>query len=229
MDSGDARALVADAGRILSHLGLADYLGHSSARVEGTNAFVIKPKHSPTVRDMGSVGAEELLVMGADGRTLEGSERPPAEFHIHSEIYRLRPDVGGIVHTHQRASTLLGVLELPPLPMLHLHVMFVDQAIPIWGFPTIVNTRERGVAMAQALGGGRFLHLQGHGIVSVGPDLRVATVGAILLEELADATLRVRSAGGEAHLITEEEVDDLVRNAAPVDGRWEYYRSISGC
>src|SRR4051794_20861523 len=91
---------VVTATKVLFRLGLADYLGHASARVPGTDQVLIKPRHSTEMHGLGTLSAERIVTIDLDGKTIEGDEGPPGERFIHTEIYRLRPDVGGIVHTH---------------------------------------------------------------------------------------------------------------------------------
>jgi L-ribulose-5-phosphate 4-epimerase len=220
----ELRTLAAQAGQILGQQGLVDYLGHVSARVPGTDRVVVKPKHSPRIRSMERLTGDHMAVVDLDGNLLEGDDAPPAEVFIHTEIYKARPDVGAVVHTHQRAATLMGVMAAPILPILHVHATFVDREIPIWPCPLLVTDPERGSALAKALGDGRYCHLQGHGIVSVAADLRHATVAAVMLEQLADANLQVLQAGQTPRVIPAEEIADLKEQSAPVAGRWAYYR-----
>src|ERR1041385_3254348 len=84
--------------RIIYQQGLSDYLGHPSARVPGTERVVVKPKHSVDIRGMDHMTADDMIVVDLDGRQLDGDYAPPAEVYIHTEIYRARPDVLGIVH-----------------------------------------------------------------------------------------------------------------------------------
>src|SRR5215469_16225749 len=147
------RELVATAGRILYQQGLTDYLGHCSARVPGTERVVIKPKHSKTVRSPGALGPADMIVIDLDGNLLEGSDAPPAERFIHTEIYRARPDVQAVVHTHQRAATLLGVVGGDLLPVLHVPAVLTDGGtMPTWPCPLLVTDRELGKDMAASLG-----------------------------------------------------------------------------
>jgi ribulose-5-phosphate 4-epimerase/fuculose-1-phosphate aldolase len=223
----ELRALVAMAGQVLTALGLVDYLGHASARVPGTDRIVIKPKHSPTVRGMAGLGADAMVVVDLDGQLVEGSARPPAEVFIHTEIYRARPDVAAVVHTHQRAATLAGVLGLPIEPVLHVPSTFVDADPPVWPHPVLVTDAQRGRDLAGALGDGRFCHLQGHGIVSVAVDLREATVAAAMLEQLAEAALTAAAAGAKPRRITPAEIATLRGQVAGVEGRWAYYCELA--
>lgn len=220
------RELVAEAGQVLSRLGLVDYLGHCSARVPGTDRLVIKPKHSPTVRGMHRLTGADMIVVDMDGRLLVGQDPPPAEVFIHAEIYRARPDVGAVVHTHQTSATLMGVIEAPILPILHVESVFVREPVPVWPCPLLVTSRELGSDLAAALGDARFCHLQGHGIVSVAETIPDATVAASMLERLSEANLRVLQAGHQPRVISDAEIDQLSREAAPVGGRWAYFRQL---
>jgi L-ribulose-5-phosphate 4-epimerase len=232
-DERNLRELVARAGQVLTALGLVDYLGHASARVPGTDRVVVKPKHSPTVRGMAALGADAMVVVDLNGGLVEGSAldakaRPPAEVFIHTEIYRARPDVAAVVHTHQRAATLAGVLGLPIEPVLHVPATFVDADPPVWPHPVLVDTAGLGRDLAAALGDKRFCHLQGHGIVSVAGDLREATVGAAMLEQLAEAALTAAAAGAKPRTITPAEIATLRSQVAGVEGRWAYYCELAG-
>lgn len=229
MSTGAAalRELVATAGAILHQQGLADYLGHCSARIPGTDRVVVKPKHSPTTRGLHSLSAEHMVIVDLDGHLVEGAERPPSEVFIHTEIYRARPDVGAVVHTHQTASTLLGVIGAPLLPVLHVPAALTNGGkMQTWPSPLLVTTAQRGRDLAAALGTGPLCHLQGHGIVSVAPELKTATVAAIAVEQLADANLRILASGRSPRVVTAEELAELQREIGGVDGRWAYYRQL---
>ena len=221
------RELVATAGRILYQQGLSDYLGHCSARVGDTDRVVIKPKFSTKTRGMYSLRAADMVVVDLDGQLVEGQERPPAEVFIHTEIYRARPDVRAVVHTHQPTSTLAGVLGAELHPVLHVPSVLTDGgSIATWPCPLLVTTPERGRQLASALGDGRLCHLQGHGIVSVAADLQSATVTAIALEQLAEANLRILQTGLRPRAITADELAELRRELGPTAARWAYYKQL---
>jgi ribulose-5-phosphate 4-epimerase/fuculose-1-phosphate aldolase len=225
----ELRELVTTAGRILYQQGLTDYLGHCSARVPGTDRVVIKPKHSTTVRSPGELGPADMIVIDLDGNLIEGSDAPPAECFIHTEIYRARPDVQAVVHTHQRAATLLGVMGADLLPVLHVPAVFTDGGtMPIWPCPLLVKDRELGRKLAASLGTAGLCHLQGHGIVSVADSVQRATVSAIALEQLAEANLTILQTGLSPRVITPDELEELRATVASVHGRWAYYTQLLG-
>jgi ribulose-5-phosphate 4-epimerase/fuculose-1-phosphate aldolase len=224
MSEAELRTQVALAGAVLHHQGLVDYLGHCSVRVPDTDRVVIKPKHSTKTRSPGVLEPEDMIVIDLDGRLVEGQEAPPAESYIHTEIYRARPDVTAVVHTHQPAGTLLGVIGAELLPVLHVPaVLTYGGEVASWDCPLLVTDAALAREMVQALGGAQLCHLVGHGIVSVGSDLRRAAVAAIALEQLAEANLTILQTGRTPRVITGDELDVLARTIASVDGRWAYY------
>jgi ribulose-5-phosphate 4-epimerase/fuculose-1-phosphate aldolase len=218
------RDLVAAAGRVLYQRGLVDYLGHCSVRVPGTDQVIIKPKHSVRTRSLGTLQGADMVVIDLDGNLIEGDQPPPAECCLHTEIYRARPDVRAVVHTHQPSATLLGVIGAPLLPVLHIPAVLTGGgAIASWPCPLLVTTPELGRSLAAALGGVALCHLVGHGIVSAAADLKAATVSAIALEDLAEVNLQILQTGRQPRVITPGEMSELAGAAAPVEGRWAYY------
>jgi ribulose-5-phosphate 4-epimerase/fuculose-1-phosphate aldolase len=220
----ELRELVATAGQVLYQQGLTDYLGHCSARVPGTDRVIIKPKHSKRVRSPAALGPADMVVIDLDGNLVEGRDAPPAERFIHTEIYRARPDVSAVVHTHQPAATLLGVIGGDLLPVLHVPAVLTDGGtMPAWPCPLLVTSPELGRKLAAALGDARLCHLQGHGIVSVASDLRRAAVTAVATEQLAEANLTILQTGRVPRVITPGELAELRETVAAIDGRWAYY------
>lgn len=223
----ELRELVALSGRVLYQQGLLDYLGHCSARLPGSDRVIIKPKHSPTVRGLHSVGPDDLVVIDLDGNLVEGDTQPPAERFIHTEIYKARPDVTAVVHTHQPAGTLLGVIAAELLPVLHVPAILADRGhVASWPCPLLVTDQAMGRELAETLGDGRLCHLVGHGLVSVADDIRLATVAAIAVEQLAEANLTILQTRRTPRVITPAELDRLEETLAGVDGRWAYYLQL---
>jgi ribulose-5-phosphate 4-epimerase/fuculose-1-phosphate aldolase len=224
----ELRELLAQSCRILYKLGLSDYLGHPSVRLAGTDRVLIKPKHSPRVRGMDTMTADLMIEVDLDGKLVRGEDPPPAEVFIHTEIYRARPDVLSVVHTHQPMSTLAGIVGLPILPVLHVAAPLVEQQpVPTFACAELVVNPSLGQRLAQALGSHKVCHLQGHGIVSVADTVEAATIGAVHLEQLADVNSRAAQLGRQPRVIPQAEIDALKRTLAPLAGRWAYYTELA--
>src|SRR5919202_2901564 len=82
----DLNQRVATAHGILGRLGLADYMGHASARVPGTDLAVTKPRHSVRIRGMTRLAADQMIQVDLDGRLVEGDDQPAKEVLIHTAI-----------------------------------------------------------------------------------------------------------------------------------------------
>lgn len=218
----DVKSKVALAGRILFKLGLVDYLGHTSARSD--EGIVIKPKHSPTIRGMGHLTADQMIVVDSDGSLKSGSDRPPSEVFLHTAIYKARPDVNAIVHTHQDAATMMGIIESPVLPLLHIPASYVAaDDVQSWPCAALVSDPQLGEELAAALGNSTFCHLQGHGIIAVGTSVEEAVVNAAMLEQLSRANLDALATGRKPRVISDDQLQALKEHRAPVDGRWAYF------
>jgi ribulose-5-phosphate 4-epimerase/fuculose-1-phosphate aldolase len=227
MNEAEQRDLLATACHILYKLGLSDYLGHPSVRLDAERVL-IKPKHSPRIRGMDKMGPEDMVAIDLNGNLLEGDNDPPSERFIHTEIYRARPDVVSVVHTHQPMATLLGIVSMPILPLLHVESSVVaKQPVPIFACAELIVTPQQGRDVARALGDNKVCHLQGHGIVSVAPSIQEATLGAIHLERLAEVNYRVAQLGREPRIIPPDELQALAGQLASPAGRWAYYAEVA--
>jgi L-fuculose-phosphate aldolase len=141
------------------------------------------------------------------------------------EICRAWPDVQAIVHAHQLMATCFGVAERPILPILHVEAPVLADGIAVYPSPQLVTTPERGREMVQALGQHHVMHLQGHGIVTAEKTIEEATLAAINLERLANATYIAQSLGAP-RVISPEGIAQLQAELAPPQGRWAYYSSL---
>jgi ribulose-5-phosphate 4-epimerase/fuculose-1-phosphate aldolase len=228
LDEREQRQLLATACRILYKLGLSDYLGHPSVRLDDARVL-IKPKHSPRVRGMDTMSPDNMVLVDLDGRPVDDSaEPPPSERFIHTEIYKARPDVRSVVHTHQPIATLLGVVELPILPLLHVESgVAAKQPIPTFRCSELIQNAELGRGVATALADHQVCHLQNHGIVSVGATIEEATLGAIHLERLADVNYKAALLGRQPRVIPPNELEALKKQLAAPAGRWAYYAELA--
>src|SRR5437879_13852415 len=93
---------------------------------------------------------DDMVVIDLDGQPVAGEHEPPSERFIHTEIYRARPDVVSVVHTHQPMATLLGIVELPILPLLHVESLVVEQQpVPTFACAELIVSADQGGRVAQ--------------------------------------------------------------------------------
>lgn len=216
----DMKQALVDAIRMLARGEIIDHSGHCSAR-HGHGAFYINSGAS--IR--GSLTADDIVLVDLAGQLLEGSARPPLEFHIHSEIYRARADVHAVMHTHPRWSTLLSMTGTRYAPVFGQGVLLGD--VPVVDSPLSVNTRAMGERVAAALADGPALLLKSHGAVVVGADLVECFALAAYLEENARRQYMALQIG-EPYVFSEAEREACRRNLwSPglFKKAWDHYRS----
>jgi len=218
---------VATANRIIERAGLSHAFGHASARIAGTNTFLI-----PTRRSPGLAQAADLLVIDTEGRIISGEGEPNSEFWIHARIYAARADVGGVVHAHPPACVCLtGIGE--PHRVVHNQGAIFAAGVPEYSRVGLVRSRELGDLLAQVIGKGDAAMMRGHGITTAFADVRTATVAACYLEESAALQLRMLSAtGGDAarlRTFSAEESGPLADQIAGSVARraWDYYAELA--
>src|SRR6185437_6222166 len=171
----EARALVARSGRVLERIGQGDLAwGHTSARdAEGRGVWT-----KPAGAGFDEVQDDDVILIGWEGEVLVGDGPRHVEFHIHTEIMRARPDVNGIVHTHPVHAIALAATGQPLAPLSHEGCQFVPPDIARFTATTdVINSRERGEQLVDALSDRNAALMIGHGIVTVGSSLGTA-VGA---------------------------------------------------
>jgi L-ribulose-5-phosphate 4-epimerase len=188
---------VALANRLLHHYGLATYQGHLSARIPGADRMLIKGR--PNV-SMDRIRAQDLMSLALDGDIVEASPEFPtrvSEWALHAEIYRARPEVGSVVHTHQKWCTIFGIAGKAVLPMQHpSEAAVAAEAWPVYQ-ETYGSLREveQARVVARLLGGHVACHLRTHGMVFVGANIERALSAAADAEHQAELTWRAMLIG----------------------------------
>ncbi len=218
---------VALANRIIERTGLSKAFGHVSARIPGTNTFLLPTRRSPRFAD-----ENDLLVLDTDGKLISGSGAPNSELWIHARTYAVRPDAGSVVHAHPPACVCLTQIGQPHRIVHNQGGAFIG-GVAEYERIGLIRTRELGDLVAQRLAGGIAIMMRGHGITTVAADVPTATVAACFLEESADLQLRMlAAAGGDPTRIrayTPEEAervrDQLDRGI--VQRAWEYYAAVA--
>jgi ribulose-5-phosphate 4-epimerase/fuculose-1-phosphate aldolase len=225
----ELRQQLADVCRVLFRLHLVDYMGHPSVRIPGTEHVLIKPRHSMRIRAQDAIQPEDMAVIDLDGNHLAGEDAPPGELFIHTAIYRARPDVQAVVHTHQPFATVMSIGEAPILPVLHVEGDLVERPVPLWPHAMLVTNKELGADLAGTLGDHTVVLLQGHGVTSVAATPAEAALHAIHLEHLAEANWRVLAMGRQPRVIPSDELRQRAAAGVGWQVRWAYYRQLAGC
>jgi L-fuculose-phosphate aldolase len=193
---------VAQGCRVLGAQGHGDLIwGHVSARDPGGRGVWMKA----ATYGFDEIEPDRVILVSPEGEVLEGEGRRHAEYPIHIEVIRARPDVGAIVHTHAPSAVAFASLELPLRPISHEGTLFVPPDIARFTRTgDLILTATLGGEVAAALGERNAVLLVNHGIVTVGPDVPTAVVTAVLLER-ACRTQLVAMAGGEIRRWSSDE------------------------
>jgi ribulose-5-phosphate 4-epimerase/fuculose-1-phosphate aldolase len=217
---------VAIANRIIECRGLSAVFGHVSARIPGTNQFLLPTRRSPRFAAEGA-----MLVLDTDGAVVQGEGSPNSELWIHARGYAARPDVGAIVHAHPPACVCLTQIGLPHRVVHNQGAVFADR-IAEYERVGLIRSRDLGDELARTLGAGLAVMMRGHGITTAAGDIRTATIAACFLEESAALQLRMLAAAGgdpsRVRAYTREQAERLSDQLSPpiVERAWEYYAAL---
>ena len=225
-------ALIADlvdANHILSDQGVVDGFGHVSTRHDkNPNRFLLARSMAPAL-----VTASDIMEFDLDSVPVDPQGRHVyLERFIHGEIYKLRPDVQAIVHSHSAAVIPFGVSHVPLKPIYHMS-SFLGTGAPVFeireaaGPATDMLIRDRGLgnALALALGDHPVVLMRGHGSTVVGGSVRLAVFRAVYTEVNAKVESESLRLGEITFLNEQEAAKATVTNAAQVDRPWELWRT----
>ncbi|MDF2116624.1 class II aldolase/adducin family protein [Roseiarcaceae bacterium H3SJ34-1] len=175
---GAERQQLVDCIRMLEKAEIIDFNGHCSIRV-GEDRILINQGNCQRSR----LTVKDIVTIDMEGKLIEGIANPPLEFHLHTGIYRARPDVKAVVHAHPKWSTYLTMTGHAYLPVFAQGVL--PGEAPVLDTPSSINTRPMADALAKVLGPRPSALMKSHGAVTVGKDILEAFVLAIYLEENA--------------------------------------------
>jgi len=154
--------------------------GNVSARDPETGLVVIKPSGIRYEH----LRAEHMVVVDMDGTIIEGDLKPSSDTYSHLYIYRHRPDVGGIVHTHSRyASAFAAVGQSIPVVLTAMGDEF-GGPIPCGGF-ALIGDEAIGKVVVESIGSSPAVLLKNHGVFTIGKDATAAVKAAIMTEDVA--------------------------------------------
>jgi ribulose-5-phosphate 4-epimerase/fuculose-1-phosphate aldolase len=214
----DPKTRLVETVRLFEALELFDMNGHVSMRTE--DGFYIHGRQASRA----ALTIDDIVKVRLDGTVIAGSQEPPNEVLIHSEIYRVRPDVQAVAHFHGKWNQVLSVARIPFRPVSTVACGLGD-TIPIFEAPDSISTLERGQAVARTLGEHRILLLRAHGAIVTGKSLEEVLVAAKYLEMNAEKQIFVQLLNSDARL-TNEEIQNIGESLwipKNIQKTWLYY------
>jgi len=196
------------ASRILADQGVVDAFGHVSIRHPANpNRYLMSRAIAPAL-----VTADDIMEFDLDSNPVDQRGRGMfIERFIHGEVYKARPDVNAVVHSHSPGVIPFGVTQVPMRPVMHTG-SFLYVGVPVWeirkaGGTTdmLVRNPELGKSLAETLGDKPVALMRGHGDVVVGPTVQRAVIRAVYTEVNARLQTIALSLGGPITYISAEE------------------------
>jgi ribulose-5-phosphate 4-epimerase/fuculose-1-phosphate aldolase len=199
------------ANKILFELNVVDAFGHVSVRHDKLANHYLMSRHLPP----GMVTHADIVTFDLDSTPLTHADKPQySERFIHSEIYKVRPDVLSVVHCHARPLIPFGVAKGARLrPIFHM-CGFLGCGVPIFEIreaggmtDMLIRTAALGKALATSLADKNVVLMRGHGATMVGSSIPESVFRAVYATENASIQMQAQALAqnGEVEFFTDEE------------------------
>ncbi|MEU8263030.1 L-ribulose-5-phosphate 4-epimerase [Micromonospora sp. NPDC048999] len=188
--------------------------GNVSGRVPGHDLMVIKPSGV----DYADLTADSMVVCDLDGNLVEGDLNPSSDTAAHAYVYRHRPDVGGVVHTHSTYASAWAARGEPIPCVLTAMADEFGGEIPVGPF-AMIGDDSIGRGIVETLTGHRSpaVLMRNHGVFTIGATARDAVKAAVMCEDVARTVHLARQLG------TPREIDPV-----DVDRLYARYQKVYG-
>jgi ribulose-5-phosphate 4-epimerase/fuculose-1-phosphate aldolase len=216
------------ASRILAQHQVLDAYGHVSARSDRNPArFLMSRSLAPAL-----VTAADLMELDADSEPLAGDKRKGfLERYIHGEIYRARPEVMAVVHSHSPSVIPFGVTRTRLRPIYHMG-SFLWSGAPVFDIrkerqdnDLLIRDRPLGKALATTLSSHTCVLMRGHGMTVIGDSVPEAVFRAIYTEMNARLQLQAEQLEGPIEFLSDEEGRrSSVSNRGTIERPWELWK-----
>jgi ribulose-5-phosphate 4-epimerase/fuculose-1-phosphate aldolase len=216
------------ANHVLTDLGIVDGFGHISVRHDkDPNRYLMSRSMAPAL-----VKADDVLEYDLDSVAVDPKGRALyLERFIHGEIYKARPDVKAIVHSHSPSIIPFSVSKTKLQPIYHMS-SFLGLGVPVFeirdvagtGSNLLVSNPEIGAALAKALAGNTVVLMRGHGSVTVGSAIPQVVFRAYYAEMNARLQAEAIKLGTVTYLTKEEAAAAARTNDALVARPWELWK-----
>jgi len=215
--------------RMVGMQGSIGLYGHISIRVPDTDIVLITPgAGSRKTR----VRTDQIFVFNMAGQILyhPGGDRPmqiPAEWRIHTQIHKDRPEILSVAHLHARASTLMGIAGRDIVPVYSQGAV-LHGGIPTWDDPRLVLDDTAATALSKTLGKNVACQMRGHGSVVVGETAEMCLQACTFIEENAQYQIDAELLGGYKPFPKEiwEQLAAQRRGGGGTQLLWNYWTQI---
>jgi HCOMODA/2-hydroxy-3-carboxy-muconic semialdehyde decarboxylase len=219
---------LAASSRILADQGVFDAAGHVSMRHPGhAERFLMSRSLAPQM-----ITADDIMEFDLDCNAIDPRGRNGfIERYLHGEIFKARPDIMAVAHSHSPSTIAFGLSNVPMRAMYH-NAAFLAAGVPVFDirekFGTtdiVISSAGKGAALAAVLADKPVALLRAHGMVAVGPSLPVAVFRAIFTVTSADIQHQVLALGGPVAALDAEEgrLADVV-NVQTVGRSWDLWK-----
>ena len=177
--------------------------GNVSTREPGAEQALV----TPSGVDYDTMKPEDVVLVDLDGRPVTAGMKPSVDTPIHVAIYRARPDVGAVIHTHSIYAAAFSTVgrEIPPL--ITESAGYVGGAVRVIEYIPPAQP-DTGDAVAEGLGRDRAVLLPNHGVIAVGENLKKAFGAAMAVEESAHVAF-LASQLGNPMVVSESEIERM--------------------
>jgi L-ribulose-5-phosphate 4-epimerase len=189
--------------------------GNVSARVPGADLMVIKPSGV----DYEDLTPESMVLCDLYGNVVEGEYQPSSDTGSHAYVYRHRPDVGGVVHTHSTYATAWSARAEPIPCVITAMADEFGGDIPVGPF-ALIGDEAIGKGIVETLAAHRSpaVLMRNHGVFTIGKNARAAVKAAVMTEDVA-RTVHLARAYGEPIPIPSADIDALHHRYTNVYGQ----------
>ncbi|MBV9190974.1 MAG: class II aldolase/adducin family protein [Betaproteobacteria bacterium] len=225
-----SKALIDDlvaGSRILADQGVLDAYGHISARSDKRpDHFLMSRSRAPAL-----MTAADVMELGPDSEAISDKRKGFIERYIHGEIYKTRPEVMAVVHSHSPSVIPFGITRTKLRPVYHMG-SFLWSGAPVWDIRTVrqdndllVRDLPLGAALAGALGKCNCVLMRGHGMTVVGASIQEAVFRAVYTEMNARLQLQATQLEGPIEFLSDEEGRrSTSANAGTLERPWEVWK-----
>jgi Ribulose-5-phosphate 4-epimerase and related epimerases and aldolases len=187
--------------------------GNVSARDPETGLVAIKPSG---IR-YPDLTAERMVVVDLDGQIVEGTLQPSSDTASHLYIYRHRPEINGVVHTHSRYATAFAAVGRSIPVYLTAQADEFGGEIPCAGF-AFIGDDSIGALVVEGIGRSSAILLKNHGVFTIGRSAQAAVKSAVMVEDIA-ATVWAALQIGNPDVLPDDAVERLHRRYTTIYGQ----------